>query len=80
MRILLVEDNIQIATNIAEYLKLEDIQVDVAYDGEQGRELSQTHRYDIMVLDWMLPKLSGVDLCARIRKTSDVPVMMLTAR
>lgn len=80
MRILLVEDNIQIATNIAEYLKLEDIQVDVATDGEQGREWSQTHRYDVMVLDWMLPKLSGVDLCARIRKTSDVPVIILTAR
>jgi DNA-binding response OmpR family regulator len=80
MRILLVEDNIQIATNIAEYLKLEDMMVDIAADGEQGRQLSQTHRYDVMVLDWMLPKLSGVDLCARIRKTSDVPVIMLTAR
>jgi DNA-binding response OmpR family regulator len=80
MRILIVEDNIQIATNIAEYLKLEDMMVDVAADGEQGLELSQTHHYDIMVLDWMLPKLSGVDLCARIRKTSDVPVIMLTAR
>ena len=80
MRILLVEDNIQIATNIAEYLNLEDIYVDVATDGEQGRELSQTHHYDIMVLDWMLPKLNGVDLCTRIRKTSDIPVIMLTAR
>ncbi len=80
MRILLVEDNIAIADNIVQYLRLEDIQVDVAYDGEQGREWSQTHRYDIMVLDRMLPKLNGVDLCIRIRKTSDIPVMMLTAR
>lgn len=80
MRILLVEDNKTIAQNIAQYCTLEGMTLDCAYDGQQGRDLSQTHHYDVIVLDWMLPKLSGVQLCARIRKLSDIPIMMLTAR
>lgn len=80
MRVLIVEDNKQIATNVADYLKLESIDVDVAYDGEQGREMYLTHRYDVIILDWMLPWLSGPQLCEIIRKQSDVPVIMLTAR
>jgi DNA-binding response OmpR family regulator len=80
MRVLIVEDTKVIADNIAEYLTLEDMDVDVAYDGEQGKQMYDTHRYDVIVLDRMLPHVTGPQLCEMIRTTSDVPVIMLTAR
>ncbi len=80
MRILLVEDTVTIAQHIQEFFALENITVDCAYDGEQGREMYQSNYYDLLIIDRMLPKMSGVDLCTSIRTSSDIPMIMLTAK
>ena len=80
MKILLVEDNVTIANNIKKYLELEHLQVDIAYDGEVGLEKATTTTYDIILLDIMLPKLDGIQVCNTIRMKSEVPVIMLTAK
>ncbi len=54
--------------------------VDCAYDGEEALQLAMNHNYDIILLDVMLPKLTGFEVCQQIREFSDVPVVMLTAK
>ena len=81
MRVLLVEDEKKMASFIERGLKEEGYAVDVMFDGEQGWECVSTNDYDVIVLDLMLPKISGFDLCAKIRKAGKrTPVLMLTAR
>jgi len=81
MRILLVEDDRQHAVIIARGLRKHAFAVDTADDGDNGLFLAQTNAYDAIVLDVMLPKLSGIDVCRALRDGgSDVPVLMLTAR
>lgn len=80
MRILLVEDNQTIAHNIQQYCEFEAITVDITADGEQGIQMYNTHYYDLIILDRMLPHMSGPQLCETIRKSSDIPIIMLTAR
>lgn len=81
MRILLVEDEKKMASFIERGLKEEGYAVDVAYDGEQGWEYVNTHEYDALILDIMIPKLSGLDLCARVREAGhQMAILMLTAR
>lgn len=81
MRVLLVEDEKKMASFIQRGLKEEGYAVDVAADGEIGWELASVNEYDIMVLDLMLPKISGLDLCAKIRESGKTtPILILTAR
>ncbi len=81
MRILLVEDDRQHAAIIARGLRKHAFAVDVASDGDEALFLAQTNEYDVLVLDVMLPKRDGFDVCRKLREGgSDVPVMMLTAR
>lgn len=81
MRILLVEDDRQHAAIIARGLRKHAFAVDVAGDGEEGLFLAQTNAYDVIVLDVMLPKRTGIEVCRTLRESgSDVPVLMLTAR
>ena len=81
MRILLVEDDRQHAAIIARGLRKHAFAVDVASDGDEALFLAQTNDYDVLVLDVMLPKRDGFDVCRKLREGgSDVPVMMLTAR
>jgi two-component system copper resistance phosphate regulon response regulator CusR len=81
MRILLVEDEKKMASFIERGLKEEGYAVDTAYDGEQGWELASTNDYDAMILDIMIPKMSGLALCKKIRETGNpTAVLMLTAR
>ncbi len=82
MRILLVEDNRDILANLADYLSLKGYSVDCAQDGLSGLNLALKERYDLLVLDVMLPGLDGYSLCRRLREEarSSVPVIMLTAR
>jgi DNA-binding response OmpR family regulator len=55
--------------------------VDIAYDGEKGWEYAMTNDYDLLILDWMLPKMSGVELCHKFRKEGKItPVLILTAK
>jgi len=81
MRILLVEDDANLAQFISKGLKEENYAVDVASDGEEGLALALTNPYDLLILDIMLPKLDGLALCHRVRaKGLTTPVLLLTAR
>ncbi len=82
MKILLVEDNLDIAGNISDYLIGLGHQLDFADNGEQGLSLATNHQFDAIILDVNLPKKDGFTLCRELRQQHQVhtPVMMLTAR
>src|SRR5262249_16719467 len=81
MRILFVEDEEKVLRFVARGLAAESFAVDTASDGSAGLELATTYSYDLIVLDLMLPGLSGTELLRRIRlKDHRVPILMLTAR
>jgi heavy metal response regulator len=81
MRILVVEDEKKVAGFIRQGLEEEHYSVDVAYDGEAGLQMAETERYDLLVLDVMLPKRSGLDLMKEFRaRGGTVPVLILTAK
>lgn len=79
-RFLLVEDEQIMAKNIAFFLEREGYKVDIAHDGEAGWIAFTTNEYDLVLLDWTLPKKDGLDLCRDIRKKSNVPIIMITAK
>lgn len=79
-RILLVEDDPTIRDGEKAYLERDGYEVETADDGEIALELFNKHTYDLVVLDLMLPKLSGERVCKAIRQTSDVPIIMVTAK
>jgi DNA-binding response OmpR family regulator len=80
-RILLVEDDPKLGGFIAEELTLEGYQVSVATNGLDGLTLVRNLQPDLLILDWMLPGISGLDLCLRLRSTGiQVPIIMLTAK
>lgn len=78
--ILIVEDETNIRTNIAEFLQAEDFEVALAKDGEEAITLFDEKRPDLVILDLMLPKVDGLEVCKYIRRDSDVPIIMVTAR
>ncbi len=81
MRILLVEDEQKMASFIERGLKEEGYAVDTAYDGAQGWEYAAANEYDLIILDLMLPKISGLAVCEKIRKAGKrTPILILTAR
>jgi len=82
MRVLVIEDEKRLAENVARSLRERaSCAVDVALDGEEGLFLAESSSYDLLVLDLMLPKLSGLDLLRRFRKNGNkTPVLILTAR
>lgn len=80
MRILVVEDERRMAAFISRAVSEESCAVDWARDGEAGLDLAKAYDYDAIVLDLMLPKLDGLDVCREIRRVGDTPVLMLTAR
>lgn len=81
LRVLLVEDNIDLATSLIEYLKLEIIECDHAFNGNLGLQLATEEEFDVVLLDVMVPGLSGLNICEDLRgRGVDVPVLMLTAR
>lgn len=82
-RILIVEDESALSTMLAYNLEKEGFAVHVAADGERAMEALAEEQPDLVLLDWMLPHLSGIEICRRIRRdpaTSGLPVIMLTAR
>lgn len=79
-RILLVEDEKAIRDAVSAYLEREGYWVTAAADGEVALTEFDKHRFDVVVLDLMLPKISGEDVCRSIRDLSDVPIIMLTAK
>jgi len=81
MKVLVVEDIKKIADNIARGLIREKMTVDVAYDGEDGLNMALSEKYDVVVLDVMLPKVDGFEICRQMRRKGvEFPVLMLTAR
>ncbi len=81
LSVLLVEDDIDLAATVVDYLELEDIRCDHAANGVAGLNLLTSHRYDVLILDLNLPRLDGLSLCRQARELGvDVPVIMLTAR
>jgi DNA-binding response OmpR family regulator len=80
-RILLVEDDPKLSQFIAAELSLEGYDVTVAVSGLEGLKIARETPPDLMILDWMLPEISGLDVCMRLRKTgSQIPIIMLTAK
>ena len=80
MKILIVDDEENILKIVEAYLVAKNYQVFRAMDGEEALRKAETIRPDLIVLDLMLPDISGLEVCRRIRKSSSVPVIMLTAR
>lgn len=78
--ILVVEDEKNILNVIKAYLEKEEYNVFEAMDGEQALKVFNENEIHLIVLDLMLPKITGVEVCSRIRKDSDVPIIMLTAK
>ncbi|MBC7542536.1 MAG: response regulator transcription factor [Candidatus Sericytochromatia bacterium] len=78
-RVLLVEDDPLIADVLATELRLEGFQVEVASDGLRGLLAARQQEPDLIILDRMLPQLNGTELCQRLRQSSNVPIIMLTA-
>ena len=79
-RIVLVDDDANLRHTLGYALRQEGFEVFVAEDGERGLEAVHQSRPDVVLLDVMLPNLDGFEVCRRIRKESDVPILMLTAR
>ena len=80
MKILVVDDEKLLVKGIKFNLENDGYEVDAAYDGEAAVELARTGRYDLIILDLMMPKLDGLNACMQIRESSNVPVIMLTAK
>ena len=79
-KVLVVDDEKAIVKGIKFSLQSDGMQVDCAYDGEEGVALATSGNYDIILLDLMLPKLNGYEVCQQIREVSQVPIIMLTAK
>lgn len=79
-RVLVVDDEKLIVKGIRFSLEQEGMEVDCAYDGEEALEKAKTGDYDMILLDIMLPKLTGLEVCQQIREFSSVPIIMLTAK
>lgn len=81
MRVLVVEDERSVAVGVKRALAAEGYDVDVATDGEVGLQRAMADRYDAIVLDLMLPKLNGYEVCRRLRSNGNpVPIILLTAK
>ena len=81
MRLLIIEDEPGIAGFLRDGLEEEYFAVDVAYDGKSGLDMALINEYDLLIVDWMIPALSGIEVCRQVRKAgSTVPLLFLTAK
>ncbi len=81
MQILLVDDEVELTDPLSRVLKREGYSVDVAYDGAAGSELAAKSGYDLLILDWMLPHKTGLEICQQVRRAGQAtPVLFLTAK
>src|ERR1700691_2003173 len=79
-RILVIDDDVELCTLVAEYLQAEGFAVEAAHDGESGLQRAAEGDYLLVVLDVMLPGINGFEVLRRLRATSRLPVLLLTAR
>ncbi|BAZ27283.1 two component transcriptional regulator [Kalymmatonema gypsitolerans NIES-4073] len=81
MRILVVDDEVELTDPLSRLLTREGYSVDAAYDGTSGSQLAQTGSYDLLILDWMLPGKTGLEICQELRRQGKTtPVLFLTAK
>ena len=80
LKILIADDNKQITSILSEYAKKEGYEVSIAYDGEEALKMFEEGQYDLILLDVMMPKKDGFEVCREIRKVSNIPIIMVTAR
>lgn len=79
-RVLIIEDERSIAELERDYLEVNGIESDIAMTGEDGIRLAAENDYDLILLDLMLPRADGFELCEKLRQTLDIPILMVTAR
>ena len=79
-KVLVVDDEKLIVKGIRFSLLQDGMEVDCAYDGEEALNMAKANSYDMILLDVMLPKMDGFEVCQAIREFSDVPIVMLTAK
>ena len=79
-KILLVEDEVKLARFVELELQYEGYDVTVCHDGREGMNQIMDNLFDMILLDLMLPGLTGIEICRRVRKFSQVPIIMLTAK
>lgn len=80
-KILVVDDDVDLTVMLGQYLQAEGLRIEIVHSGEDALEkVAGPEQFDAIILDVMLPKISGVEVLRRIRETSDVPVIMLTAK
>lgn len=79
MKVLVIEDEKSVASFIKKGLEEQSFTVEVAYDGQTGKQLAVQNQYDVILLDIILPEINGLQLCKQIKQHSSVPILMLTA-
>lgn len=79
-QILIIEDDIVIAEIERDYLEMENMTVTIATDGKLGMDLALEKKFDLIILDLMLPTIDGFEICKRLRDKLDIPILMVTAR
>ncbi len=80
VNVLIVDDEIEILNLLRMYLEREGYNVDSASDGQEGLQLFSRKRYDLIILDVMMPKVDGIEVCKRLRNKTNAPIVMLTAK
>jgi len=80
MKILVIEDDAKIGAFIKNGFKKIGYRVDHAADGEEGLYLARNHNYDVVIVDWMLPKISGIELLKKLKRDKNIPSLILTAK
>jgi OmpR-family two-component system manganese-sensing response regulator len=81
MKILLVDDEVELTDPLSRLLRREGYEVDVATEGKTGCDLATQGNYDLLILDWMLPGMNGLEICRQVRSRQDsTPVLFLTAK
>ncbi|NMB87053.1 MAG: response regulator transcription factor, partial [Chloroflexi bacterium] len=79
-RILIIEDDEAIVKVLRRGLAYDGYQVDAALDGESGLAIARNNHPDLVILDWMLPGMDGLEVCQRLRAGSNLPILILTAK
>src|SRR3990170_1453394 len=79
-KILIIDDDKKLTDMIKNYLEKDGYEVITAYDGVEGLEKVESHRVNLIILDLMLPKLDGLEVCKQIRKESQTPILILSAK
>src|SRR6478609_7185390 len=79
-KILLIEDEVSIAELQRDYLEINDFEIDVQYSGDKGLEKALNEHFDLVILDIMLPKVSGFEVCKQIRAAKDIPIILVSAK